>query len=622
MDMNFKDNLYNTVLNHMADENFGTSNLASLLGLSTSQTLRKVKATTGKSVNQYIREIKLTEAAKLIRETELTSAEIAYKVGFSSPSYFNKTFRKHFGITPGAYKAQEAIQKENGFIKDGIEASKPTSIGKKSAKHNVIIVGSILVLLLATMSYYSYKNSDNATISETSITAINDKSIAILPFKNLSSNSENQYFADGVMEVILNHLTSIDELKVVSRTSTQQYRETVKTIPEIAKELGVSYILEGSVQKNKDKIRIITQLIDAKNDKHILSTDIERDYKDIFELQTIIAKQISEELNAELSEVERFQIEKIPTNSLEAYNLYLRGVHFMRNGLVKKGIPYFKQAIEKDPEFANAYSELGMTYEILVAKGIFFHDDYLLKSKELAQKAIALDSSLGQPHHQLATILYRHDYNWKAAEERFLIAIDIEPKNPFTYLLYAKFLSCIGRIKESREKLDKALQIDPTYYGTYFESATYYYYLGDYEKALAENKKGLDVMFKAEKTNWLNFNIYIAQNQFDKAVLELQKLYDGKTSIEIGEIYRQSGIKGVYKWLIKVNSKSENYNTPYFLAQLYAFVGEHERALEQLEKSFEMKISSLASINRDPYFNNLRLHPRFKKILQKMNLPD
>lgn len=143
-------------------------------------------------------------------------------------------------------------------------------------KRGLIFTSSVLVLLLATMAFYFYQNPSNKTIAKNSETVITDKSIAILPFKNLSSNKENQYFADGVMEVILNHLTSIKELKVISRTSMEQYRETTKTMPEIAKELGVSYILEGSVQKDNDEIRIITQLIDAKNDKHISSTDIKK----------------------------------------------------------------------------------------------------------------------------------------------------------------------------------------------------------------------------------------------------------------------------------------------------------------------------------------------------------
>ncbi len=618
MDKSFINNLHEIVINHLADENFGAGNLASLLGLSASQTLRKVKAATGKSVNQYIREVKLAKAAKLIKETDFTSAEIAYKVGFSSPSYFNKTFRKRYGITPGGYKAQESTQKE----KDAIEVHKSTPIHKKSTKQSLIIISSILVLLLATTAYYFYQNPKNKIASEVSETKSNDKSIAILPFKNLSSNKENQYFADGIMEVILNHLTSIKELKVISRTSMEQYRETTKTIPEIARELGVSYILEGSVQKNENEIKIIVQLIDAKNDKHIWSTDIKKEYEDIFELQSTIAEQISKELNTELSDAERNQIEKKPTNNLEAYNLYLKGVHLQRNGSANKSITYFEQAIEKDPEFAFAYLELAAAHMVLMYRGALSPEKNVKKTKELTQKVIALDSSIGHPHAILAAILFRYDWNWKAAEKEFLIALKLNPKNAFTHLLYAKFLRSTNRIKVSREHINKALLLNPVYFGNYLASAKYYYYSGDYKKALSENKKGLDVMINFTETNWLNIEIYIAQKKYDKAIIELKKLYDENESNEIDNIYKQYGIKGVYNWLIKTDSVKENYSTPYYLAQKYAFIGENEKALSLLEKSAELRITEMSDINLDPNFKNLRSEPRFKEIIKKMGLDD
>ncbi len=622
MDKIFVDNLQNIVLNHITDENFGAGNLASLLGLSTSQTLRKVKAATGKSVNQYIREVKLAEAAKLISETGLTSAEISYKVGFSSPSYFNKSFRRRYGITPGGYKAQESTKKENDFIKDAVVLHKSAPIQKKLTKQSLIIIGSILVLLLATLAYYFNQNPKNEIVSKTSKTVLNDKSIAILPFKNLSSNMDNQYFADGVMLVILNHLSSIKELKVIPSTSMEQYRKTTKAMPEIAKELGVSYILEGSVQKDNEEIRIITQLIDAKNNKQILSIDIKKEYKDIFELQSTIANQIIKELNTELSDAERNKIEKKPTNNLEAYNLYLKGLHFINIGLANKSIPYFEQAIEKDPEFAFAYSYLAVAYSVLAYRGILSPNKTIKKVKELTQNAIVLDPSVGQPHLSLAAVLFRYDYNWKAAEKEFLTALKLDPKNAFTHILYSKFLNYTGHIKQSREQINKGQLLNPAYFGSYFVSAEYYYYDGDYKKALSEIKKGQELTIKFSGDGWLNFEIYIAQQQYDKAIIALRKIYNENESDEIDIKYKKFGIKGVYNWLIKIDSTSENYNTPYFLARKYAFIGEHEKALEQLEKSFEMRVSRLPRILRDPNFKNLRSEPRFKQIVRKMGFDD
>jgi len=361
------------------------------------------------------------------------------------------------------------------------------------------------------------------------------------------------------------------------------------------------------------------QLIDAKNDKHLWATDIKKEYKDIFELQSTIAEQISMELNMELSEAERNQILEKPTNNLEAYNLYLKGVHFNRNGFANKSVTYLEQAIEKDPEFARAYFELAVTHGILMHSGTLSPNENIKKVKELAQKAIALDPSFGDPHVQLAVMLFRYEWNWKAAEKE-LIAIKLNPKNTYAHLLYSKFLKYTNRIEESREHINKALLLDPVYFGNYFASADYYYYAGDYKKALSENKKGLDLRIKSTKSNWLNFEIYIAQKKYDKAIIELQKLNNDKASIEIDTIYKQDGIKGVYDWLIKTDSVKKNYNMPYFLAQKYAFIGDNEKALSLLEKSAELRISRMPEINRDPNFKNLRSEPRFKAIVKKMGL--
>jgi len=622
MDKRFIDNLHEVVINHLADENFGASNLASLLGLSKSQTLRKVKAATGKSVNQYIREVKLAEAAKLIMETDFTSAEIAYKVGFSSPSYFNKTFRKHYGITPGGYKAQVSTQKENGLIKASIVDNSANPNHRKPTKQSLITIATLIIVVIAVAVYYFNQNPKNKIASEVSETTANDKSIAVLPFKNLSSNKENQYFADGIMEVILNHLTSIKELKVISRTSMEQYRETTKTIPEIARELGVSYILEGSVQKNENEIKIIAQLIDAKNDKHIWATDIKKEYKDIFELQSTIAKQISRELNTELSDVERKNIEKKPTNSLEAYNLYLKGLYFIRSGSSEKSFKFLEQAIELDPEFALAYANLAGAYMFSTYNGVHSPKKGVEKVRKLTQKAIALNNSLGQPHAIIATMMYRYEWNWKGAEKEFLIALNLEPNNAVNYMTFANFLQHTGRFEEAREKINQAMLLNPVSHFAYSNSSRKYYFSGDYEKALAENKKGIEIRNNITGTNWLNFEIYIAQKKYDIAVSELQKLKTPDESKEIDSIYSQFGIKGVYRWMIASNSVSKKYSTPYYLAQEYAFIGENEKALSLLEKSAELRISEMSRINIDPYFINLRSEPRFIAIVKKMGFDD
>lgn len=624
MDQDFIKKLYDILEVNLENEHFGVNELSEAIGVSRSQLHRKLKSIVGKSASRFIREYRLQKAMKLLQNNVATASEISYRVGFGSPTYFNTCFREFYGYPPGEVKfRKEDIQKENNNIQDSITVRKITPNHKELTKRNIIIIGSIIIALLATTTYYFYQNTKNKIAAKTTeVVAVNGKSIAILPFKNLSSNKENQYFADGIMEVILNHLTSIDELKVISRTSMEQYRETTKTIPEIANELSVSYILEASVQKDNDEIRIITQLIDAKGDKQIWSTDIKKEYKDIFELQSTIAKQISTALNTELSDVERNQIEKKPTNNLEAYNLYLKGIHLLHNGSTDKSFKYLEQAIEKDSEFAFAYSELAMAYMVQIYRGILPPNKYVKKIKKLTQKAIALDRSIGQPHATLAIVMYRYEWNWEVAEKEFLMALKLNPKNAFAHLQYSRFLNYIGRFEKSREQINKAILLNPVYFGSYSASAEFYYHAGDYKKALSENKKGLDLKVKFTETNWRNFEIHIAKKEYDIAITELQKLNNESDAKEIGSIYTQFGVKGVYKLLIKADSVKDNYNMPYYSAQKYAFIGENEKALSLLEKSAELKISRLPIINRDPYFINLRSEPRFKKIIKKMGFDD
>ncbi len=623
MDQDFIKKLYDILEVNLENEQFGVNELSEAIGISRSQLHRKLQSIEDKSASRFIRHYRLQKAMEMLQNNVATASEISYRVGFGSPTYFNTCFREFYGYPPGEVKfRKEAIEKENAFIKDSIVINKTTPNHKKSTKRSLIIIGTLIIVLLAAMTYFFYQNPKNEIASVTSEAVINDKSIAILPFKNLSNNKENQYFADGVMEVILNHLTSIKELKVVSRTSMEQYRETTKTIPEIARELGVSHIVVGSVQKNENEIRIITQLIEAKNDKQIWATDIKKEYKDIFELQSTIAKQISTALNTELSDVERNQIEKKPTDNLEAYSLYLKGMHLLRNSSADKSFTFLEQAIEKDPKFANAYSELAIAYMVQIHRGILPPNKFVKKIKELTRKAIALDPSFGQPHHTLAAAMFRYDWNFKAAEKEFLMALKLNQKNSFSHLLYAKFLNYTGRFEESREQINKAILLNPVYPGNYKVSAEFHYYVGDYKKALSENKKGLDIRIKSTETNWLNFEIYIAKKEYDIAVSELQKLNNENDAKEIESIYTKFGIKGVYKWMIKTDSVKDNYNIPYYSAQKYAFIGENEKALSLLEKSVELRISRMTNINRDPNFKNLRSEPRFKKIIKKMGFDD
>ena len=303
----FIDQVRAIVLKNISNEKFGVGDLASRLGLSKSQTLRKVKAATGKSVNQYIRESRLEKAARLIRKTDDSIAEIAYQVGFSSPSYFNKSFSKYYGIAPGEYKTKSA---------DLSESADTTETKTGNFFFNKKLVYVITALLLVAVGYFTI----NAIIPKNDALT---NSIAVLPFKDLSPE-DTQWFSDGVSDNILHSLAQMDDVSVTSFTSSATYRKTDKQIPEIAKELGVSYVLEGSVTLVNNEIKVIAQLIDA-NDQHVWSKEYKDNFDNVIAIQNNVAQEVMQQLKNTLNPKEQAILKKYPTDNMEAYDLHLRG---------------------------------------------------------------------------------------------------------------------------------------------------------------------------------------------------------------------------------------------------------------------------------------------------------
>lgn len=296
MNQEFIDQVSSIVLKNISDENFGVRELSSLLGLSPSQTLRKIKAITDKSVSQYIREIRLEKAAKLLEETSQSIAEVSCQVGFSSASYFNKSFRKYYNVAPGEYKTRSI-----------------NLVKKKKGSSKIKVFFTIFLVLLLVIIYLG----TNTFISKN--TPLNN-SIAVLPFKDFSPKN-NQWLSDGVSDNILHSLAQMEKMKVISFTSSSTYRNTDKKISEIAEELGVSYVLEGSVRLVKDRIKIITQLINA-NDEHIWSKEYEENAEDIIKVQNDVAEEVIKQLKITLSPNEERKLDKYPTQNMEAYNIY------------------------------------------------------------------------------------------------------------------------------------------------------------------------------------------------------------------------------------------------------------------------------------------------------------
>ncbi|MDX1284828.1 MAG: helix-turn-helix domain-containing protein, partial [Draconibacterium sp.] len=298
-DKEFLEKVENTVKENIPNESFGVSELADILGMSRSNLHRKVNAITKISVSRYIRHARLEHGKELLQTTSLTVSEVAYKAGFNSPSYFIKCFHDHFGYPPG--EVSEMVVDDSGEVKEA------------------------------------------------------DKSIAVLPFKSLSTDPEKQYLADGVMDAILLHLSKVEDLRVISRTSVEQYRDTEKTVSNICQELDVSYLLEGSFQKYGDEARLIVQMIQPGKEGHMWANDYDRNWRDIFAVQSEVAQTVAGELKAVITPEEKQLIEKVPTQNLTAYETYLEGKFYLNNSTpegLDKALQYFQRAKEIDSEFA------------------------------------------------------------------------------------------------------------------------------------------------------------------------------------------------------------------------------------------------------------------------------
>jgi TolB-like protein/AraC-like DNA-binding protein/Tfp pilus assembly protein PilF len=380
VDRDFVNRLLAEIEQNIANEQFGVTELASAMNMSRSNLLRKVKKATNLSVSQLISEARLKRGMELMRAGSLNVSEVAHQVGFSSTSYFIKCFREYYGYPPGEV-GKRAHEPEPVPV-----APPPTN----ESNNKFILIGAVGLLIVAMGWFaYTYWPSQEEEVVE--------KSIAVLPFKNDSNDSTNVYLINGLMESTLNNLQKIKDLRVISRTSVEKYRNNDKTIPEMASELNVTYFVEGSGQKIGDRIVLTIQLIDGATDRHLWSRQYRRETKDIFALQQEISNDIAGEIKAIITPEEKNRIQRVPTQNLEAYDLFLKGVDLSKKGgeaNLKQSLVLFDEAISKDNTFALAYACAGMAcyyLDMFQAEKI-----YVNKLGAYADKAVLHDPKLAE----------------------------------------------------------------------------------------------------------------------------------------------------------------------------------------------------------------------------------
>jgi TolB-like protein/AraC-like DNA-binding protein/Tfp pilus assembly protein PilF len=624
--------IHQNIEENLGNEDFSVEDLAKSVGLSRSMLHRKLIKLTGKSAGNLIAEKRLLRAKELLENDVATSSEIAYKVGFKSPSYFTRVFKNYFKVSPGDVRKGVVIippHTSDDYLHEN------RNFTRKRIRNFSLIIPIILFILILTGGgmYYLFEKKIPG-----------DKSIVILPFDNLSSDTENMYFADGIIEDILNNLFLISDLRVISRTTSKRFIGTNLTAKEIAREVNTRNVLEGSIRRYGNKVRISVQLIDARRDQHLWSANFDRDLNDIMGIQGDIALQVAQKLNAVISDKEKHLIGKIPTKNSEAYDNYLKGRFLLhkanseqRSDFDKEGVmaclQYFEKAIAADKNFAEAYAGLANARFNLSAWGWLPANEGAFKAKDLFAKALEIDPDCAEAHAVKGAFHAWVECRFEEGRKEFETSVQLNPNFATTHQWYAQLLMTTGPIEEARRHMDRAVELEPYFWVVQNLNAWIYYFEGKFDKAIDACFIAHDLKPGFLENNWLFFLNYAKLGEGEKAMKELQTIAGSSQNKnefadEIKDAYDKSGINGLFSWLIKININKpvpiegmDGY--PFFIAWWNAILGNKEESINWLMRNTETNKSYstyLILIATNPDFDLLHDDPRFQTIIEKIGL--
>jgi adenylate cyclase len=459
------------------------------------------------------------------------------------------------------------------------------------------------------------------------------KSIAVLPFENLSEDKANAYFADGIQEEILTRLSRIRDLKVISRTSTQRFKSSTEDISHIAKKLGVAHILEGSVRKAGNRARVHVQLIDAESDDHLWAERYDRELDDIFEVESDIAANVAEALQARLSGAERQAISAQPTKNIEAHELYLKGryhwLKFFAPG-DERVRDYFEQAIQLDPSYAPAYAGLGLYYAFGVANGILPPSEWP-KAESAVKKALALDETLVEAYNPLAAVEIYYKRDWPAAERAFRRGAELNPNDADIPGHYGLFLAWFGRNEESLAQLERAAQLDPFVLGLNLHWGRVFFFMRDYDRALNQFNKTLELYPGHPRAHeWLG-DACEKKGMTSEAITQWTAALNLSGETEQAKIlektYAALGFEAAVralaeKQLQKLNEKTSRgeYVPAWNYLTACVRLGDYEEAFTWLAKTVEEPNWFALQAKINPTLDVLRGDPRFDEILSPLTV--
>jgi len=502
-------------------------------------------------------------------------------------------------------------------------ASQPAAHKRFATSRTSRRLGAILALflvILAASALYLRNRPSSSLI----------RSLAVLPLESLSGDASQDYFADGMTDELITDLGQISALRVISRTSVMSYKRVRKPLPQIARELNVDGIVEGTVLRSGNQVRITAQLIKASDDKHLWARSYEGDLRDTLALQNQVARSIAEEIRINVNPTEQAELKSVKVVDPQAYESYLKGRFFWNkrtaDGL-KVAAAYFNQAVEEDPSYPQAYSGLADTYALLGdwQYAVMTPKEALPKAKAAATKALELDNTLGEAHNSLAFCLDGFDWDFASADKEFLRAIELNPNYATAHHWYAWHLSLLGRNDQAISEMKKAKDLDPLSLIINADLAELFLIAHSYDESIQQSRRTIEMDANFALAHNQLAQAYIQKQMFAEAVAELQKAIQisGGSPTFTANLARAYAAMGRRKEAIELVDDLKKHANPGYsgaseIATVYVALGENDKAMTWLEKGYEERFNPGVLLR--PGFDPIRSDPRFQNLLHRIGL--
>lgn len=488
-------------------------------------------------------------------------------------------------------------------------------------KHWLVLsfAGACLLALVIVAAYFSFHASQGSHEAKASM-----RSIVVLPLENLSGDQSQDYLADGLTDELIADLGQISALHVISRTSAMSYKGTKKTVPEIARELGVSAVVEGSVVREGKEVRVTAQLIDAQTDQHLWSRSYVRNLSSVLALQGEVAQSIADEIKIEVTPEQQARLARVNTINPDAQDLYLQGMQRLNSGAPKDAIGYLEKAIAIDPSYAKAHAALANAYGWMGEAGWMAYSEAFPRQKAEAQKAVELDDALPEGHVELARSAMNIDWDWATQEKEMRRALDLNPNSAQVRWAYSGVLLREGRIREALSEDQLALQLDPVSSRSFMNSAFTFYYARDYDQALMQMQRAAALSHEPPELIFPLAVIYVEKGMYDEAIQQFKKLGDAPHALgHMGNAYARMGRRSEAEEMIAKLERhvQETGVGRYEIAIIYAGLGEKDQAFSWLDKAYEARDKGLTYLKIDPSVDPLRSDPRFAALVRRVGLP-